>query len=223
MCRAQVITGSRLALVWANIAVAPVNGYSLFSSLRPIRLPTTVPLEQKLAAWRQLQSVATAPLPEALFQQSPDHYAGLSFFCRAWEEMGRPSDVPSFCESLYKDKCIRRCALSTRCMGQKHMRTHTIALACVAVVSNDIWHHMGFCACIATLAYLLAASRPVPMMLVRPGTGGLSLYPDGFLRGPRRRFVVAGAAAQPGGPCGRRTGVHPDVAWHARPAHIPAR
>ena len=39
-----VLTGSKMALFWANIALCPVNGYSLLTHIPTVRLPTSVPI-----------------------------------------------------------------------------------------------------------------------------------------------------------------------------------
>ncbi len=92
-----VLTGSKMALFWANIALCPVNGYSLLTHIPTVRLPTSVPDAVKLQAWEVLRSVYAGPeLPQPLLDMSPQHHASLVFFCNEWLRMGRPLDSASF-------------------------------------------------------------------------------------------------------------------------------
>jgi len=92
-----VLTGSKMALFWANIALCPVNGYSLLTHNPTVRLPTSVPDAVKLQAWEVLRSVYAGPeLPQPLLDMSPQHHASLVFFCNEWLRMGRPLDSASF-------------------------------------------------------------------------------------------------------------------------------
>ena len=92
-----VLTGSRMALFWANIALCPVNGYSLLTHIPTVRLPTSVPEAVKLQAWEVLRcEYLESELPQLLFDMSPQHHASLVFFCNEWLRMGRPVDSAAF-------------------------------------------------------------------------------------------------------------------------------
>ena len=92
-----VLTGSRMALFWANIALCPVNGYSLLTHIPTVRLPTSVPEAVKLQAWDVLCcEYPESELPQLLFDMSPQHHASLVFFCNEWLRMGRPVDSAAF-------------------------------------------------------------------------------------------------------------------------------
>jgi hypothetical protein len=86
-----VLTGSKMALFWANIALCPVNGYSLLTHIPTVRLPTSVPDAVKLQAWEVLRhEYQGSELPQQLFVMSPQHHAALVFFCNEWLRMGHP-------------------------------------------------------------------------------------------------------------------------------------
>ena len=92
-----VLTGSKMALFWANIALCPVNGYSLLTHIPTVRLPTSVPDAVKLQAWEVLRhEYQDSELPQQLFVMSPQHHAALVFFCNEWLRMGHPIDCASF-------------------------------------------------------------------------------------------------------------------------------
>ena len=92
-----VLTGSKMALFWANIALCPVNGYSLLTHIPTVRLPTSVPDAVKLQAWDVLRhEYLDSELPQPLLDMSPQHHASLVFFCNEWLRMGRPLDCASF-------------------------------------------------------------------------------------------------------------------------------
>jgi hypothetical protein len=86
-----------MALFWANIALCPVNGYSLLTHIPTVRLPTSVPDAVKLQAWEVLRREhLDSELPQLLLDMSPQHHASLVFFCNEWLRMGRPLDCASF-------------------------------------------------------------------------------------------------------------------------------
>ena len=100
-----VLTGSKMALFWANIALCPVNGYSLLTHIPTVRLPTSVPDAVKLQAWVVLRhEYQESELPQQLFVMSPQHHASLVFFCNEWLRMDRPSDASDFCVKTLKSK-----------------------------------------------------------------------------------------------------------------------
>jgi hypothetical protein len=100
-----VITGSRMALYWANIASCPVNGYSLLTHIPTLRLPTSVPTAVKQQAWNVLCSEYTSSdFPRQLLEMSPQHHAALVFFCVEWLRMGCPQDAADFCVKTFKSK-----------------------------------------------------------------------------------------------------------------------
>ena len=102
-----VITGSRMALYWANIASCPVNGYSLLTHIPTLRLPTTVPVSVKQQAWDVLCSeYAGSDFPTQLLSMSPPHHAALVFFCVEWLRMGCPrdADAANFCVKTFQSK-----------------------------------------------------------------------------------------------------------------------
>ena len=100
-----VLTGSKMALFWANIALCPVNGYSLLTHIPTVRLPTSVPDAVKLQAWEVLRrEYLDSELPEQLLYMSPQHHASLVFFCNEWLRMDRPPDASDFCVKTLKSK-----------------------------------------------------------------------------------------------------------------------
>jgi hypothetical protein len=100
-----VLTGSKMALFWANIALCPVNGYSLLTHIPTVRLPTSVPDAVKLQAWEVLRhEYRDSELPQQLFFMSPQHHAALVFFCNEWLRMGHPIDCASFVSKTLTSK-----------------------------------------------------------------------------------------------------------------------
>ena len=92
-----VVTGSRMALFWANVALCPVNSYSLLTHIPTVRLPTCVPDSARLQAWEVLRREhPDCDLPQPLLDLSPQHHASLVFVCNAWLRMDRPLDCASF-------------------------------------------------------------------------------------------------------------------------------
>ena len=80
-------TGSSMAAFWANIAVTPVNGFSLLNHCRRLYLPISVDTDTMATAWQQLDqrySRQGFSLPKELAALSPPHHALLSFFCSEW-------------------------------------------------------------------------------------------------------------------------------------------
>jgi hypothetical protein len=102
-----VLTGSKMALFWANIALCPVNGYALLTHSPAVRLPTSVPDEVKLRAWEVLCSeYPDVQLPHALLHMSPLHHAALVFFCSEWRRLDSPLDAASFCRETFSSKIL---------------------------------------------------------------------------------------------------------------------
>ena len=100
-----VLTGSKMALFWANIALCPVNGYSLLTHIPTVHLPTSVPDAVKLQAWEVLRSeYLDIELPQQLLHMSPQHHAALVFFCNEWLRMDRPADASAFCVKTLTSK-----------------------------------------------------------------------------------------------------------------------
>ena len=100
-----VITGSKMAYFWANLALCPVNGYSMLTHIPAVHLPTTVPDTVKLQAWDVLRSESSlSTLPQQLLDMSPPHHAALVFFCTEWLRMGRPADAADLCIRTFKSK-----------------------------------------------------------------------------------------------------------------------
>jgi hypothetical protein len=95
-----VFTGSRMATMWANMALAPTNGYSLLTHCRTVDIPTIVPEALKQHAWAVLQTqYAPKHLPEELYDMSPLHHAGVAFMCAEWNLYYQPATetVQEFC------------------------------------------------------------------------------------------------------------------------------
>jgi len=100
-----VLTGSKMALFWANIALCPVNGYSLLTHIPTVHMSTSVPDAVKLQAWEVLRrEYLDSELPQQLLYMSPQHHASLVFFCNEWLRMDRPSDASDFCVKTLKSK-----------------------------------------------------------------------------------------------------------------------
>jgi hypothetical protein len=121
-----VITGSKMAMFWANIALCPVNGYSLLTHIPTVRLPTSVPEAVKLHAWEVLRREYLDPeLPQQLLHMSPQHHAALVFFCNEWLRMDSPTDASAFCVNTLTSKVYPetvedyRLVLDTLSKGQR--------------------------------------------------------------------------------------------------------
>jgi hypothetical protein len=121
-----VLTGSKMALFWANIALCPVNGYSLLTHIPTVRMPTSVPDAVKLQAWEVLRrEYLDSELPQQLLYMSPQHHAALVFFCNEWLRMDRPSNASAFCVKTLTSKVYPeivedyRVVLDTLSKGQR--------------------------------------------------------------------------------------------------------
>jgi hypothetical protein len=102
-----VFTGSRMAIFWANLAQAPVNGYSLLTHVSALHLPPRVPASVKHWAWDAARAEFGArniALPTLLYSLAPDHHATLLYFCAEWLRPPREADVASFCSLLRTTK-----------------------------------------------------------------------------------------------------------------------
>ena len=109
----KVITGSRMATVWANIAVAPVNGFCLMTHTVVFRLPATVDAALLDDVWDKLQKKRAADaapgvqrqlLPPLLRTFAPPNHASLAYFCEEWVLAGCPEEVATFCQQLFERK-----------------------------------------------------------------------------------------------------------------------
>ena len=99
-----------MATYWANLALAPVNGFSILTHLSSIHLPTRVgseTLERARAVLRR--EFKFNPLPDALLQFSEARtVAELVFFATEWDR--RPAEVVAakpaleFCVDTLADK-----------------------------------------------------------------------------------------------------------------------
>jgi len=98
----QVLTGSRLAVLWANLAVSPVNGYAIIGHLNTVVLSSRFDLEYIDFAWGRLSH--KFDIPVSLRFLAPRHHVGLVYFCREWIINGRPKAVASFCADLLRYK-----------------------------------------------------------------------------------------------------------------------
>lgn len=102
-----VLTGSKMALFWANIALCPVNGYALLTHIPSVCLPTEVPDAVKLLAWEVLRrEFPDAALPRELLCMSPRHHATLVYFCSEWLRLDSPLDAASFCRETFSSKIL---------------------------------------------------------------------------------------------------------------------
>ena len=108
-----VLTGSSMATYWANLALAPVNGFSILNHLPSVHVPTRVGasvLERARAVLRKEFSSAAMPsLPEPLLQfEFANTVAELVFYVTEWSRL--PSSVTSskppaeFCMDTLADK-----------------------------------------------------------------------------------------------------------------------
>lgn len=105
-----VVTGSSMATYWANLALAPVNGFSILTHLSSIHLPTRVgseTLERARAVLRR--EFESNPLPDPLLQFSEAHtVAELVFYVTEWDRL--PAEVVAakpaleFCVDTLADK-----------------------------------------------------------------------------------------------------------------------
>ena len=101
-----VFTGSRMASMWANMVLAPTNGYTLHTHCRTVYLPTTVPTNVKEEAWNILQQQYGGALPPAIYNYAPMHHAGLAFLCSEWQLYYKQGveDITRFCTRTIESK-----------------------------------------------------------------------------------------------------------------------
>ena len=98
-----------MATYWANLALAPVNGFSILNHLPMVYVPTRVEdnvLERARVILRQEFS-SSAPLPEPLLLFSEAHtVAELVFFATEWYRLGASAAKPpiEFCLDTLADK-----------------------------------------------------------------------------------------------------------------------
>jgi hypothetical protein len=103
-----VVTGSSMATYWANLGLAPVNGFSILSHLSSVHLPTRVGSEVLERARRVLRQEFST-LPEPLLQTSDAHtVAELVFYATEWDRLPaatkRVRSVSAFCMDTLADK-----------------------------------------------------------------------------------------------------------------------
>ena len=99
-----------MATYWANLALAPVNGFSILNHLPSVYVPTRVEddvLERARAILRE--QFSSAPLPEAVLQFSKvNTVAELVFFATEWYRLGtvaaKEKRVHEFCIDMLEDK-----------------------------------------------------------------------------------------------------------------------
>jgi hypothetical protein len=126
-----VFTGSRMAIFWANVAAAPVSGYSLLTHVSALHLPPRVSASVKQWAWGAACAEFGArniALPGLLYSLAPEHHATLLFFCAEWARPPREADVAAFCSLLRTTKLYpeARCVCAARvrvCSGRACTRT----------------------------------------------------------------------------------------------------
>ena len=105
-----VVTGSSMATYWANLALAPVNGYSILNHLPSVHLPTRVGSETLERARTVLRrEFKSNPVPEPLLQFSEAHtVAELVFYVMEWErlskEIAATKSAREFCVDTLADK-----------------------------------------------------------------------------------------------------------------------
>ena len=102
-----------MATVWANIAVAPVNGFSLMTHMATFRLPATVDSALLDVVWDKLNAeraeadaaleVKRPPLHPQLRTFAPSNHASLAYFCEEWDLAGCP-EATAFSNQLYEMK-----------------------------------------------------------------------------------------------------------------------
>jgi hypothetical protein len=108
-----VLTGSSMATYWANLALAPVNGFSILNHLPSVHVPTRVGaavLERARAVLRkEFLSAAMPSLPEPVLQfEFANTVAELVFYVTEWSRL--PLSVTSskspaeFCMDTLADK-----------------------------------------------------------------------------------------------------------------------
>jgi len=97
-----------MATYWANLALAPVNGFSILNHLPLVHLPTRVKdnaLELARAVLRR--EFSSAPLPDPLLQFSEANtVAELVFYATEWYRLGASAAKPplEFCLDTLADK-----------------------------------------------------------------------------------------------------------------------
>jgi hypothetical protein len=108
-----LLTGSSMATYWANLALAPVSGYSILNHLPLMHLPTRVGsdvLERARCVLRQEFSSSATGLPEALLRfKHTNTVAELVFYVTEWYRLpaalATPGKNPSkFCSDTLIDK-----------------------------------------------------------------------------------------------------------------------
>ena len=97
-----------MATYWANLALAPVNGFSILNHLPSVYAPTRVErnvLERARAILRE--QFSSAPLPEAVLQfPKVNTVAELVFYATEWYRLGASAAKPplEFCYDTLADK-----------------------------------------------------------------------------------------------------------------------
>ena len=97
-----------MATYWANLALAPVNGFSILNHLPLVHLPTRVKdnaLELARAVLRR--EFSSTPLPDPLLQFSEANtVAELVFYATEWYRLGASAAKPplEFCLDALADK-----------------------------------------------------------------------------------------------------------------------
>ena len=102
-----VVTGSSMATYWANLALAPVNGFSILNHLPLVHLPTRVEDNVLERARSVLRQEFLSTLPEPLLQFSAAYtVAELVFYSTEWYRLGASAAKPplEFCLDTLADK-----------------------------------------------------------------------------------------------------------------------
>ncbi|GIM02253.1 hypothetical protein Vretimale_7165 [Volvox reticuliferus] len=106
---AWAITGSSMAMLWANVAVTPPNGFALIMHHRQLNLDHKVSMGVVQVAWEQLKAQAATwdpALPNELFWQSPPQIAMLAYLCQEWRYRRTASTAVELVEQTMTQKLI---------------------------------------------------------------------------------------------------------------------
>lgn len=100
---AWVVTGSAMAMAWANLVTAETNGHSLLTHCRRVGIAPTVSADVMGRTWAQLQDTFN-DLPPAIIEYSPPHPATLSYLCTEWAAYTGTDNAEVFCTRILNSK-----------------------------------------------------------------------------------------------------------------------
>ncbi|PNH08872.1 hypothetical protein TSOC_004558, partial [Tetrabaena socialis] len=106
---AWAVTGSFMAMLSADIAATPTNGFALIMHHRRLNLSPTVSKDVLQDAWEQLkrQAATWSPaLPDELLWRSPKQHAMLAFLCQEWRYSRTAGTAVELVEQTLTQKLI---------------------------------------------------------------------------------------------------------------------